>query len=76
MATIIMKGWTPWDECKDRSIKRYMQNHGNYAVWLKGSREYIYRNVYEDVEDNCWVWFYGKWIEVKRRSEYVTVLDY
>lgn len=51
-----------------------MKNHGQYEIFLTGSRKNIRRNVYEDEYTGLlYIRFYGKDIEVIRgRFGYVT----
>lgn len=51
-------------------------SHGQYRIWLSGSREYIRRTVYER-DGKFYILFYDQEIEVKRRStDYATVEAY
>ena len=53
------------------------ENLGTYAVYRKGSRDYIRRVVYQHNENGEWkfhCYYYGKMIELRRGSmEFVTV---
>jgi hypothetical protein len=53
-----------------------MESYGKYPIWLKGSRQTIWRCVYKDGAKFV-VMFYGRLIEVVKDSVgYSTVLDY
>ena len=72
-----VSGSLPYDECEDRSIRKSMKSHGDYEIWLRGSRENTRRAVYEDPRGRNWVWWYGKWVEVVRNTYgYSTVEQY
>ena len=56
-----------------------LESHGQYKVWLRGSRKYVERAVwYRQVGDReeCFIKWYGKFHEVHRGTWcYYTVAD-
>lgn len=56
--------------------RKNMINHGQYAVWLKYSRQYIKRSVYEH-EGKNYIVYGGQLVEVRHgRMEYITVENF
>lgn len=55
-----------------------MVNHGQYSIFLRGSREHIRRCVYQDPNTNrFFIIFYDNAIEVKRHGcEFYTVGEF
>ena len=45
--------------------KKDCKNHGQYPIWLWGSRKTITRSVYEAQDGRCYIVWYGQMIEVK-----------
>ena len=52
-----------------------MINHGQYKIYLKGTRSSVYRNVYTMQDGKDYVKYYGDWIEVVHSASYYVTVD-